>query len=93
MAVQAIPLEESGLATVEDVAASYETAVRTVQRWIEDGRFPVHVVGSGKRTVYLIRLKDLKGFEKPPRGRPVEKTEASASARTASKRTKKGKGR
>lgn len=70
MAVREIPLAKSGLITVEEAAEKLDCAVRTFQKWIEDGLIQVHVVGTGKRKSFLIRKEDLKSFERPKMGRP-----------------------
>lgn len=76
-----------GLMTVEEAAARRGWAVRTVQKWILDGLLPVVCAGHGKRGVYLLRQKDVDGFEPPARGRPPK---ADAPVRKG-KRKEKGK--
>lgn len=66
-----LPLSAVGLLSLADVAARFGCSVRAVQKWVEGGLLPVVVAGGGKRTVYLVRVKDAAGFTKPPRGRPV----------------------
>jgi hypothetical protein len=74
MPVVQIPLADSGLLSVEAVAARHGCTPRAVQRWVADGLLPAHVIGSGNRTVYLIRARDLKRFAPPARGRPATPT-------------------
>jgi hypothetical protein len=89
--IQEIPLSELELLTVGDVAALKGKAVRTVQKWILDGAIPVFVVGTGKRTVYLLRESDVKAFNPPPMGRPKAKATAKANKIAAGRgRMKKG---
>lgn len=68
-----IPLSSLGLLTVAEAADLKGWQVRTLQRWIQDGRIPVVVVGGGMRTVYLLRRKDVNRFKEPDRGRPTDK--------------------
>ena len=72
MPVVEIPLKRMGLLTIQEVAAMHGRGVRVVQRWIADGRIPAVVVGSGNRTVFLVRVEDAKKFTAPPNGRPTK---------------------
>ena len=47
--------------------------MRAVQKWVAAGLLPAVVASSGKRAVYLVRLQDLKGFERPTQGRPSKR--------------------
>lgn len=67
-------LASLGLVTAQEWAAQLGRPLRTVQRWIQDARIPAIVVGTGHRTVYLLRLEDVAGFTPPPRGRPLKTT-------------------
>jgi hypothetical protein len=90
--VQEIPLSELELLTVGDVAALKGKAVRTVQKWILAGAIPVFVVGTGKRTVYLLRESDVKEFNPPPMGRPKAKPEKPKVNKIAAGRGRMKKG-
>lgn len=48
-------------------------AERTVQKWVMDGLLPALSVGGGKRSAYLLRLKDVKKFKRPVMGRKPRK--------------------
>jgi len=68
MAVREIPLSKLGLMTVADGAKRIGYAQRTLQRWIQDGRILVVVVGpTGRRSQYLLRKADLDKFIPPER--------------------------
>ena len=72
MPVVAIPLRKMGLRTIEEFAAIHGRGVRAVQRWIADGQIPAVVLGSGNRTLYLVRAEDATGFVPPVNGRPMK---------------------
>ena len=73
MSMIEIPLSEVGLLTVAHVAARLgRCTARSVQNWIADGLLPVVIASSGRRSVFLVREKDLASFTRPTRGRPVE---------------------
>jgi excisionase family DNA binding protein len=87
MPVREVPLSSVGLLSVAEAAAALDAAERTVQKWIQDGLLPAVVAGAGMRTVHLLRLSDVKAFEKPARGRPVKDP-----PKKPVRGTKKGKG-
>lgn len=70
MPIKQIPLSAVGLLTLPEVAERLECSLSAVQKWTASGRLPVVVAGSGSRRTYLVREKDLKGFTRPPMGRP-----------------------
>jgi hypothetical protein len=71
MAVVEIPREGTGWLAVEDAAEHHGCDARAVQRWIAAGLLPALVIGSGNRTVYLLRRRDVVAFRRPARGRPT----------------------
>lgn len=68
--IREIPLADVGLMSVAAVAAEFGASQSTVLNWVRAGRLPVVVAGGGMRTVYLVRVADLKGFERPKIGAP-----------------------
>ena len=66
------PLSEVGLCTPEEAAARRlpPVAVRTVQRWIENGYLPAYPVGTGRYRRFLLRIKDVDAFTPPSAGAP-----------------------
>jgi excisionase family DNA binding protein len=75
MPVTEISRESVGLLSVAEAAQRRGWSVSAVQKWIADGRLPAVVAGGGRRTVYLLRVRDVDRFVPPKRGRPfAEKT-------------------
>lgn len=62
-----VPLKDVGLMHVAEAAELLGVTSRAVQKWIEGGLLPVVVVSS---KVFLLRVKDVGNFKRPPRGRP-----------------------
>lgn len=59
-----------GWYTTSGVAKILKVPARTVRGWVESGHLPAVKIGP---RLWLVDPKDLKGFKKPVRGRPVEK--------------------
>lgn len=68
--IDAIPLADFGLCTVEEAAERLHSNVRSVQRWIARGLIPAVIVRGGERPWYLLRLVDVGRFQPPPVGYP-----------------------
>lgn len=84
-------LESVGLCTAEEAARMKDKAVRTVQRWIEDGDIPAAVIGSGRYKKYLLKIKDVEAFTPAPRGAPPGNQNAAKAPdpkKSAAKKTK-----
>ncbi len=82
-----IALSKFGLLTVEEAAARRGCAVRTVQRWIEDGLIPCVPVGpAGRNRKYLVQVTDLDAFEPAPAGAPPGNQNAKKEKPTAKKK-------
>jgi hypothetical protein len=68
--IREIPLSEVGLLSVADAAARKGVALRTFQKWVQDGLVPAVVAGGGMRAVHLFRPADVDAAVPPTRGAP-----------------------
>lgn len=68
-----ISLADHGLETVADACARMGWAAKTVQNWVKGGLLPAVVLGTGRGSTFLLRVKDVTAFAPPPRGRPAGK--------------------
>lgn len=50
--------------TTEQVAERYSVKVRTVQRWVREGRITALNLGGGRLGPYVFRPSDLEAFER-----------------------------
>lgn len=90
-------LADAGLLTVEQAAARKRCPVSTLQRWIQGGKIPVVLAGSGRnRTVHLLWASDVDAFVPPPMGRPAgpaKKVDAPDTGKSGSRKKKGRKSR
>lgn len=86
--IREIPRSELGLVTVAEACALRGWNVRTVQKWIADGRLEVVCAAEGRRNVYLLRRSDVEAFTEPPRG-PKPKDEGPPPKKRAAPKNRK----
>ncbi len=79
--------------TTSQAAARLSVGASTVRLWCQQGRFPnARAEDTPRGTVWLIPEGDLRGFEKPPRGRIPKSIGETSGRATGGAPTGKKKG-
>lgn len=80
-------LSEFGLETVEDAARRRNRSVEAVRVWIRSGAIPVLIVGAGRSARFLVRVRDVDGYQPAPRGAPTGNANAKKESSESLEKT------